>query len=127
MRHKQESEMNQKKILVVDDDWAVRELIKEFLALYGHIAITAENGSQAYEQIRFNQIDIVLLDLDMPKMDGIETVRAIRERHAEIPIIIISGRPDSKGVQEALDNGANDFLQKPFSPEALMEKCDRFK
>jgi CheY-like chemotaxis protein len=120
-------EMNAKKILIVDDDWAVRELLKESLEFGGHSAVTVENGSQAYEQFRLNSFDMVFMDINMPKMDGIETVKAIRERHPDIPIIIMSGRNDPESIKEAFENGANDFLQKPFTPKTLMQKCERLK
>lgn len=114
--------MKAKKVLIVDDEPAVREVLKEYLSMEGHQVTVAENGSKAYEQFRFNRFDIVLLDINMPKMDGAETVKAIREHHKDIPIILISGQDDTDLVQEALENGADDYFKKPFDVSLLLKK-----
>jgi DNA-binding NtrC family response regulator len=108
-------------ILLVDDDDIFRMTIQEFLSLKGYSIISVENGSRAYEQIRSRDFDVVLLDVNMPKMDGIETIRAIKERRPGIRVVIISGDTDHAAIQYALSCGASDFLQKPFEMDELVE------
>ena len=119
--------MNATKILIVDDDFAVRNVLKDILSSDGYIVVTVENGSQAYEQFRLYTFDIVLLDINMPKMNGVETVKAIRERNPHVPIIIISGYNDADTISEAIEGGADDFIRKPCTPEILLEKCARYR
>jgi DNA-binding response OmpR family regulator len=114
--------MSARKVLIVDDDPAVREVLREYLTLEGHRVIVAENGSKAYEYLRSDRFDIVLLDINMPKMDGVETVKAIRGCYPDIPVILISGQDDQDLIQEAIENGANDYFKKPFDIELLLKK-----
>ena len=114
--------MSLKRVLIVDDDPSVRDVLKEYLVMEGHSVTAVENGSRAYEQFRFNKFDIVLLDINMPKMDGIETVKAIRECNPDIPVILISGQDDRDIIDEAMKNRASDYFKKPLDIELLLKK-----
>ena len=115
--------MDATKILIVDDDISVRNVLKDILASNGYIVVTVENGSQAYQQFKMFTFDLILLDINMPKMDGVETVKAIRERSPHVPIIIISGYSGAETISEAIEFGANDFIRKPCTPEQLLAVC----
>ena len=103
------------KVLVVDDEKQVRELLKEFLAEKGYEVILASNGKEAVELTEKEQPDVILLDLKMPEMDGIEACRRLREQPKTqfIPIIVITGYADNKIV--AVEAGADDFVHKPVN------------
>lgn len=112
-----------KKILLVDDDPMFCEAIQDFLVSFASCDVTvAENGSRAYEHIRCNRFNLILLDLKMPKMDGIETIKAIREWQRDVPIIVMSGDNNQVAIREAIDTGANEFLQKPFRMDTLLDR-----
>ncbi len=108
-------------ILLVDDDRIFRETIGEFLSMSGYNVTLAENGSRAYELVRIHDYDIVLLDVNMPKMDGTETIRAIKERRPGIRVMVMSGDTDYQAIQYVLDRGASDYLKKPFDLKELLE------
>jgi two-component system response regulator AtoC len=111
--------MNEKNILLVDDEVLFCEMVQEYLTCLGCNVTVAENGSRAYEQTRVKRFDLVLMDINMPKMDGIEAIRAMRERQPRIPIILMSGDMDHRKINEALSQGATAFLKKPFALEEL--------
>lgn len=113
--------MAAKRILIADDDALYSRMAEEYLTLMGHTVTAVENGSRAYEQIRVKAFDLILMDINMPKMDGIETVRAIRERMPHVKIILVSGEGDRTKVRAALHSGADGLLRKPFSLESLLE------
>ena len=113
--------MNKVQILVVEDDLPVRNLITTTLKTHDYKYIVAENGEQAIRQASTYNPDIVLLDLGLPDIDGVEVIRKIRT-WSNMPIIVISARCEDSDKIEALDNGANDYLTKPFSVEALLAR-----
>ena len=110
--------MNKPLILVVEDDAPVRNLITTTLKLHDYRFLTAANGETALEASSHNP-DIILLDLGLPDMDGIEIIRQIRT-WSMTPIIVISARSEDTDKIEALDNGADDYLTKPFAAEELL-------
>ncbi len=113
--------MNKNLILVVEDDPAIRNLMATTLKANDYRFITAENGANAIMQASSSQPDIVLLDLGLPDMDGVEIIRNIRS-WSQMPIIVISARSEDSDKIEALDAGADDYLTKPFSVEELLAR-----
>jgi len=108
-------------ILVVDDEPQIRRVLRSSLGSQGGKVFDVETGEQALELLRRETVDLVLLDLNMPGMGGIETCRAIRAAW-NMPIIIVSVRESGPDKVEALDAGADDYVTKPFSFEELMAR-----
>lgn len=113
--------MNKLQILVVEDDAPVRNLITTTLKAHDYKHIIAENGEEAICQASTCNPDIALLDLGLPDMDGVEVIKKIRT-WSNMPIIVISARSEDSDKIEALDNGADDYLTKPFSVEELLAR-----
>ncbi len=113
--------MNKFLILVVEDDAPVRNLIATTLKAHDYRYILAPNGETAIMEASSHAPDVVLLDLGLPDMDGVEIIRNIR-RWSNMPIIVISARSDDTDKIEALDCGADDYLTKPFSVDELLAR-----
>lgn len=113
--------MNKPNILVVEDDAPVRNLITTTLKAHDYKYITAKNGASAILEASSHNPDIVLLDLGLPDMDGVEIIKKIRT-WSNMPIIVISERSEDTDKIEALDAGADDYLIKPFSVEELLAR-----
>ena len=113
--------MNKPMILVVEDDAPVRNLITTTLKAHDYKFITAQNGNNAIMEASSHNPDIVLLDLGLPDIDGVEVIERIRT-WSEMPIIVISARSEDKDKIDALDAGADDYLTKPFSVEELLAR-----
>ncbi len=113
--------MNKPLILIVEDDPPIRNLISVSLETNGYKYITAGNAAAAISEAASHNPDIMLLDLGLPDLDGIEVIRKVRTWSA-MPIIVISARSDDADKIEALDAGADDYLTKPFSVEELMAR-----
>ena len=113
--------MNKPLILVVEDDASVKNLITTTLKTHNYRFLTAPNGATAVMEASSHNPDIVLLDLGLPDMDGIEVIRKIRS-WSNMPIIVISARSEDTDKIDALDAGAEDYLTKPFSVEELLAR-----
>ena len=113
--------MNNPLILIVEDDAPIRNLITTTLKAQEYKYLTAQNGENAIMQASSHNPDIVLLDLGLPDIDGIEVIKKIRT-WSEMPIIVISARSEDNDKIEALDAGADDYLTKPFSVEELLAR-----
>ena len=113
--------MNKPLILVVEDDAPVRNLITTTLKAHDYKFITAQNGNSAIMEASSHNPNIVLLDLGLPDMDGVEVIERIRT-WSDMPIIVISARSEDKDKIDALDAGADDYLTKPFSVEELLAR-----
>lgn len=113
--------MNNLLILVVEDDAPVRNLIGTTLKTHGYNYMTASTGESALMQASSNNPNVVLLDLGLPDIDGVDVIKKIRT-WSELPIIVISARTEDKEKIEALDAGADDYLTKPFSVEELLAR-----
>lgn len=113
--------MNKPLILVVEDDASVKNLITTTLKTHDYRFLTAPNGATAVMEASSHNPDIVLLDLGLPDMDGIEVIRKIRT-WSNMPIIVISARSEDTDKIDALDAGADDYLTKPFSVEELLAR-----
>lgn len=113
--------MNKPLILVVEDENSIRNLITTTLKTHDYRYLTAPNGGDAIMEASSHNPDIVLLDLGLPDMDGVDVIRKIRS-WSNMPIIVISARSEDTDKIEALDAGADDYLTKPFSVEELLAR-----
>ncbi|PJA78554.1 MAG: hypothetical protein CO149_03410 [Nitrospirae bacterium CG_4_9_14_3_um_filter_51_5] len=106
------------RILVVDDDKGVREALSEFLLSLGYTVVMAENGEEALKQYRKGDFDVIMADLIMPNMDGMELLRRIRDiKNDEVIFLMITGHPSIGTAVEAINRGADDYITKPFHLE----------
>ncbi len=113
------------KAMVVDDSKAMRMIIGRIIKSCGfEVAAEASNGRQALERLEEGDIELLLLDWNMPEMTGLEVVKAVRSdsRHDETRILMVTTESHSAHVADALDSGANGYLAKPFTAEALLEE-----
>ena len=113
--------MYKPRILVVEDDKAVRNLITTTLETQGYQYHTASTGGESIMEAISNQPDVVILDLGLPDMDGVDIIEKIRG-WSNMPIIVVSARSEDRDKIDALDAGADDFLTKPFSVEELLAR-----
>ena len=116
--------MNPKKVLVVDDEEFVRQLIQIKLKFCGIQTIEAENGVEAIEKALAEKPDLILLDIMMPKMNGFETCQRLKsiEETSHIPIVMLTARGDPSAKERGESAGALEYLTKPFSPQKLAER-----
>jgi len=115
--------MNQKKILVVDDDPHIREVISFALQKAGMLVTSAEDGQQALTQFSDSPADLIVLDINMPEMDGLACCREIRKL-SEVPILFLSSRDDEIDRILGLEIGGDDYVTKPFSPRELVARIN---
>ncbi|HET7689394.1 MAG TPA: response regulator [Nocardioidaceae bacterium] len=111
--------------LVVDDSAVIRELIAVNLELEGFLVTCASDGESALRAVREVVPHVITLDVMMPRLDGIATVRALREDPAtsDIPIVIVSGRSTPADIERGREAGADRYVTKPFEPSELVEAC----
>jgi two-component system response regulator MprA len=110
------------RILVVDDDRAVRESLRRSLAFNGYTVDMASDGVQALEQIAAQKPDAIVLDVMMPRMDGLEVCRRLRSTGVDLPILVLTARDTVSERVSGLDAGADDYLPKPFALEELLAR-----
>lgn len=111
------------KFLIVDDSSTMRRIIKNSLKRIGFEDILeAANGREALEI--FEDADIILTDWNMPEIDGLEFVKEVRTKDKSIPILMVTTNAAKDDIVEALKNGVNDYIVKPFTPETLKEKVE---
>ncbi len=122
-RHMWRNGMN--KILVVEDENILREVITDYLIEDGYQVLEAADGEEALELFQLNSVDLVILDIVLPKIDGWSVCRRIR-KNSNIPIIILTARSDEDDSLLGYELGADDYLIKPYSPRVLMAKVKRF-
>ncbi len=109
------------KILIVDDEELIRNVIKEYSAMEGYKVTEAENGLEALELVKINDYDIIIMDIMMPKMDGYQAIKEIKKIKS-IPFIILSARSEEIDKLYGFDLGIDDYLTKPFSPKELISR-----
>jgi DNA-binding response OmpR family regulator len=116
--------MDKKRILLVDDEPDLVRVVSLRLKASGYDVDVAYDGHQAIEKIKGNHPDLVILDLMLPKLDGYKVCRLIKfdERTRNIPVLIFTARAQAEDVALATECGANGYLNKPFSPDALLSK-----
>lgn len=110
------------KILVVDDEQAVRDSLRRSLSFNGYEVVTAEDGERALISIEQEQPQLVILDVMMPKMDGLEVCRHLRSHGDDRPILVLTARDSVSDRVSGLDAGADDYLPKPFALEELLAR-----
>ena len=111
------------RVLVVDDSPATRQVVVRYLTILEVSQVKeAENGKEAFQLICNSEFDLVLMDWNMPEMDGIQTVKAIRTRGSKVPIIMVTSKRGKKNVLDALVSGANNYITKPFTKEVFVQK-----
>ncbi len=108
------------KILVVDDDAIVIKSCRRILESEGFEVLTVSSAEEALEMIKKYDFDLLLIDVKMPKYDGLYLMREIKKELPEVPIIVMSGYPTQETVKEVMRLGANQFIPKPFRPDELM-------
>lgn len=113
--------MNSGTILIVDDEKEIRDLIDIYLKGEGYKTIKAENGEEALQLLEENEVDLIILDIMMPKLNGIEACLKIREQR-EMPIIMLSAKSEDIDKILGLNTGADDYLTKPFNPLELVAR-----
>jgi two-component system KDP operon response regulator KdpE len=109
------------RILVIDDEPPIRKLLRMGLATQGYNVLEAPNGKTALELL-VEKPDLVILDLGLPDIDGLELLRKIREHSDSVPVVVLSSRGDEAGKVQALDLGADDYVTKPFGMEELLAR-----
>jgi len=110
------------KVLVAEDTPVSQKLMKALLSAFGCVVDVAANGREAVEKVRENDYDLVLMDLMMPVMDGLEATKAIRRAgRTDLPIIALTAAVTEEDKQRTRDAGSNDFLAKPVDPKQLKE------
>ncbi|NLE08962.1 MAG: response regulator, partial [Dehalococcoidales bacterium] len=110
--------MSGKRVLVVDDDEKTVELVKMYLSRDGYKVFTASNGLEALDSARKNRPDLIVLDLMLPGMNGLDVCRTLREE-SDVPIIMLTARSTDDDKLIGLETGADDYVTKPFSPREL--------
>ena len=115
-----------KTILIVDDSATIRKLLAYILKRKNYVIAEAEDGIDAMEKLSHVQVDLVIVDLNMPNMDGIEFVRNLRDNYyyMDTPIIMLTTTKDDKLKKDAFDAGVNMFLNKPVQPNFLLYKVE---
>lgn len=110
----------QPKVLVIDDEPGVRELISEALSISEITAVQAADGLEALSFLRRERFDLLILDINMPKLDGLALLEKLRTEGMSVPILMLSARADKADINQGLRTGADDYLTKPFSIEELV-------
>ncbi|MDY0201019.1 MAG: response regulator [Tenuifilaceae bacterium] len=111
-----------KRVLLVDDVYYNRVLIDSLLTDWGFEVVMASNGKEALELLNGGNLDLVILDIMMPVMDGFEFLAAKSAEKNNIPVIVLSARNDETSINKAIELGALDYVPKPFNSEDLREK-----
>ncbi|MFQ3675119.1 MAG: response regulator, partial [Endomicrobiia bacterium] len=111
--------MNKHKILVIDDEQGIRDMVSYTLLKEGYAVFTAANGAEGVEQVIKNDIDVAITDIKMPGMDGIEVLKKIKEVKPEVEVIVATGYGSTETAVESLRKGAYDYINKPFNIDEL--------
>lgn len=112
--------MSKAKILIVDDEAGVRDLLNDALQISGYDTEVAEDGLAALNWLRVNRADLIVSDINMPKLDGFGLLEQLRKKGDETPIILLTARGEKQDVTRGLRTGADDYLTKPFGLEELV-------
>lgn len=110
------------RILVVDDEPPIRRFLRTSLGTQGYQVLEADDGQGALDIIGRNHVDVLVLDLGLPDIDGFEVIRRLDQKGSTVPIIVLSSRDDEAGKVQALDLGADDYVTKPFGVEELLAR-----
>ncbi|APW64398.1 MULTISPECIES: response regulator transcription factor [Arcobacteraceae] len=115
------------KILLLEDDSLLNEIIEEFLDELGHEVHTTFDGQEAIEAIYERSFDLLLLDVNVPSLNGFDLLKSLKERQIDIPSIYITSLHTSKDMQEGFDSGADDYIKKPFTLSELNLRINNIK
>ena len=107
------------RLLIVDDEPQIRELIKKYAVYEGYVVEEASNGNEAIRKAKDNSIDLIIMDIMMPELDGFSAVKEIRKFN-KVPIVMLSARGEEYDKLYGFDLGIDDYVTKPFSPKELM-------
>lgn len=110
------------KVLVIDDEPPIRKLLRMGLSAHGYEILEAPSGRVSLELLEQKKPDLVILDLGLPDIQGLDLLRMIRSRNESVPIIVLSSRGDEAGKVQALDLGADDYVTKPFGMDELLAR-----
>lgn len=117
---------NPPKILIADDNDLMRSLLRGILRSEAYTNINeAKNGLQAVDGVDRHRPDLVFLDVMMPEMDGLEALRAIKEKYPATLVVMITGNPSKENVEESIQNGASGFIIKPFNSAKVIDTLNR--
>ena len=111
-------------VLVVDDEEGVRELVTDALRLAGYRAIEARDGYEALDLTATQRVDLVLIDVNMPGLDGFATLESLRAAGNDVPVILLTARGDRADVSAGFELGADDYVRKPFGVQELCFRVD---
>ena len=114
--------MSKLQVLIVDDEWNMRNLLRIYLIKEGFATKEASTGQEALAMLREYPFDLILLDVMMPDMDGWQVCKVIRETDSLLPILMLTARSETKDKVQGLGLGADDYLTKPFEPEELLAR-----
>ena len=114
-----------KSVLCVDDDPGIRDLLKEIIARLGHSTITAVDGIDALGKLADGHFDIVITDINMPRMDGLELIKRIKTDFDDVDVIVITAFEMTYKYTDIIALGASDFISKPFNVNELEAKLNR--
>jgi two-component system response regulator ResD len=112
------------RILVVDDDRALAEVVVGYLVRAGHDAVSVDNGRAALEHVAALAPDLIVLDLMLPEVDGLEVCKRVRAEHPNLPIVMLTALGEAEDRIAGLELGADDYVTKPFSPRELVLRVD---
>jgi DNA-binding NtrC family response regulator len=114
-----------KRILIVDDDESIRSLLVDFFRSLNYDVLVSPDGTDALRNLRRYEVDCIISDLVMPDMDGIELLKKVRAENSQIPFVIITGYPTFDTAIEAIKQGAQDYIAKPFQLDDVRFKVER--
>jgi DNA-binding NtrC family response regulator len=117
--------MTQASVLIVDDEPFARQTLSEWFRRMNFRVIEADGGRQAMERIRKDEPDIIVSDMVMPGMDGLQLLEESKTIRADVPFLMVTGYPSPSAAVNAIKHGASDYLAKPFTPEELTRRVNR--
>lgn len=117
--------MNKPTILIVDDELLIRDLLYDFFTNQGWEITTAENGVKALEILEHRSVDLLLTDLKMPGLDGMELTNRVKEEYPSLPVVIMTGFPSIDTAIQALRHKVEDYIIKPFNINQLFKTVER--
>ncbi len=120
-----ELESRRSRVLIVDDELSVREILAEGLAAFGYVTRTASNAAEAIEIVEGSGVDVVLSDIDMPRISGIELLKRLKPSHPDVDVVMVTGVVDTEVAIGAIRDGASDYVTKPFNLEEVRIVVER--
>jgi two-component system KDP operon response regulator KdpE len=113
---------NPLRVLVIDDEPAIRRFLRTSLTAQGYSLLEAEDGETGLAMLQRNAVDVLILDLGLPGIGGLDVLKKLRDGHSAVPVIVLSSRDDETGKVTALDMGADDYVTKPFGMDELLAR-----